>query len=162
MVFIALVCALFTQRVRLNQLNASLSRYEQSVIPTTLELTQFRIIPRIVLDKDHCKVATYRIESKNRHTAVVRNGSGTSSKTSSYDQTTDLHFSEISILIDHIKSTNTLKYVRDQGYSVTNAGKDFLLDDAVTLHPDVRVCNRNETIDLFQVDGDTCTFTMQP
>ena len=85
-----------------------------------------------------------------------------SSKTSVYDESTDLHFSEISILIDHIKNKNTLKLMPDQGYTVSNVAENFVLDDAVTLYPEIRVCNRNETIDLFRVEDETFTFTMRP
>jgi hypothetical protein len=164
-VFLALVCAFFTQQVPVNQLKASLSRYEEAAVPTALGATEFRVIPRMVMDKSHCKVATYRVESRDKHTAVVKiegDSGGSCRWTSNYDQTTDLHFSEIPILLDHIESENILKLVRVMGWTLVNVDDSFALDDAVTMPPEVRVFNRDKTINLFRVGDRTCTFTMQP
>ena len=163
--FVAMSCALLTQHLRLNAAQAALSRYEASLIPTSLGSDQFRIIPRIVIDTDNCKVFTYRIESTGTHTASVSSGGDSNGGSSSYDAKTGLHYSEVTILIDHIKSRNAVKLMPKvggaQGYAIENVPDEFSLDDAVSLLREHGIYKRNEVVELFRFNERPYTLNLK-
>ena len=164
--FVAMACAFVMQHFRLADTQASLSRYEASIIPTSLGLDQFRIISRIVVETDHVKVATYRIETEDEHFATVESGGDSNGCSSTYDSKTNLHFTEVTILFDHTKSKNSLKMMPKvgvlEGYTVANVPDDFLLNDAVTFNRDDRVYARNEVVELFQWGDRHYILTLKP
>ena len=164
--FLAMGCAILTQHFRLNAAQTALSRYEASPIPTSLGSDQFRIIPESVIGTDNCKVFTYRIESTGTHTASVSSGGDSNAAGASYDAKTGLLFSEVTILIDHIKSRNALKLMPKvggaQGYAIANVPDEFSLDDAVSLLREHGIYKRNEIVELFRWNERPYTLNLKP
>jgi hypothetical protein len=164
--FFALGCALVAQRLTLADAEASLSRYESSIISTSLDSDEFRIIPRVVIDTDNCKVVTYRIETKGNHSAAVRCDGDSNRAAAIHDTKNNLHFSEVTILIDHTKAKNSLKLMPKvggaQGYAVMNVSDDFSLNDAVKLHREEGVHRRDEDVELFRLDDRSYTLSIEP
>ncbi len=164
--FVGMACAITIQNLRLAEARASLSRYESSLIPTSLQPSQFRIITRVALDTDHVKVVNYRIESLGEHFANIQSGGDGNGAGADYDAQTGLYFSEVTILLDHTKSTNSLKVMPKvggaQGYSIQNVAEDFSLEDAVTFHDEDHVHERDESIELFRLDGRPYSLTLTP
>lgn len=166
MAFFAMGCALVANWVRLSNVEASLSRYESSLIPTSLAADEFRIIPRFVIDTDHCKVVTYRIETSADHSAAVRSGGDSNQAAANQDVRNGTYFSEITILIDHTASKNSLKLMAKvggaQGYAVMNVPEDFSLSDAVKLHKGAELHKRAADLELFRLGDRSYTLSVTP
>lgn len=164
--FVAMGCAISMQHFRLARTQASLARYETSLIPTALQPNQFRVIARIAIQTDHVKMITYRIESADQHFATIESNGGSNGGRSTYDPKTDLHFTEAVFLIDHVKSMNALKVLPKvsgaQGYSVAFVPDDFSLDSVFTLHDLEPVYLRDASVELLVLNGRSYALTLKP
>ena len=145
---VAVACSFFMQQRRLNESQSALSRYEASQIPTSLAPGQFRVIARSILDTDHVKVVAYRIESANEHFATVKSEGDSNGCKSKYDPKTHLHWTEATILFDHIKSDNKVKMMPKvggaQGYTLAHVPDGYSLTDAVKLNELDRLFSRRD------------------
>ena len=163
--FVAATVAFFVQQRRLANVQAALSRYESTQIPTSLAPNQFRIIVQTV-DTNHVKLVKYRIESLDEHFATLDNGEGdTNGSRSNQDANTGLHFTEVTVLVDHVVSQKCVKMLPKvgggQGYSILPVADDYSLDEATTFNEVNGVFSRNETVELFQWDGKAYSLTLK-
>lgn len=163
--FVAMACAMTMQSLRFAETKAALSRYETSVIPLTLEPNQFRLIMHKVLQTNHANVITYRIESVNDHFATIGVDRDSNGCRATYDQKTNLHFSEAVILIDHFQSKNGLKVMAKlgaEGYSVWTVSDDFSLDNGLSIHGINSVYSRDAIVELLELNGRSITLKLTP
>jgi hypothetical protein len=164
--FAALVCALMMQHFELAKTQASLARYETSLIPTALAPNEFRVIVNKVLQTDHATVIGYRIESSGDHFATIASGGDSNGGRATYNPKTNLYVTESVLLVDHIKSENVLKVMPKvsgaQGYSVASVADDFSLADAITVHDPEIVYSRSDTATLLEIEGQIYTLTLKP
>lgn len=98
-----------------------------------------RFIRQPVLNTDHVKVMKYRIESVDEHFATLSDGHGDSNGCSSdYDPNANLHFTEVTVLVDHVDSQHCVKMLPKvgaaQGYTVATVKDGYVLDDHMTIN----------------------------
>jgi hypothetical protein len=167
---LAAATVVLEQHGQLSDERASLSRYESVRIPTSLVADQFRIITQTILDTDHVKVVKYRLESIDKHFATLEEqsdstGGGSNGCVSSRDRNTNLHFTEVTVLIDHVASQSCVKVLPKvggaSGYSVASVQDDYVLDDETTINHVDGVYSRSETVELFQWDGKPFTLSLK-
>jgi len=156
--FIAMGLALFVQHQHLSNVQAALSRYESTHVPTAITGGHFRVIAHPVLDTDHVKVMAYRIESVDEHFATLSDGHGDSNGCrSAHDPNTDLHVTEVTVLLDHVDSEDCVKMLPKvggvQGYTVATVKDGYALDDDTTINDVDGVYSRTEKVGLFQWNG---------
>lgn len=125
-----------------------------------------RFIRQPVLNTDHVKVMKYRIESVDEHFATLSDGHGDSNGCSSdYDPNANLHFTEVTVLVDHVDSQHCVKMLPKvgaaQGYTVATVKDGYVLDDHMTINNADGVYSRNEKVDLFQWDGKSYSLSLK-
>ena len=162
----AVALAFFVQQRSLIRTKTALSRYESELISTSLQADQFRIITRPVLDLDSIKLVTYRIEVASDQFILLEEGDGGHSGVSTnFDRTTNLHWTDSVVLIDHIKSQQRIKVMAKlggaSGYSVIPVSEDFSLNDSVKFSEVDGVYQLDERVELFQLDGKPYTLRIK-
>ena len=166
MAFIAMGLALFVQHRRLTQVQASLSRYESTHVPTAVPRGQYRVIAQPVLDTDRVKVMAYRVESVDEHFATLSDDHGDRNGCrSKYDSNTNLHVTEVTVLVDHVVSRECVmmlpKVGGAHGHTVATVGDSYTPDDNLTIHDVGGVNNRAESVDLYQWDGKSYSLSLK-
>ncbi|QDU56705.1 hypothetical protein [Aeoliella mucimassa] len=164
--FITMGLALFVQHQHLTQAQASLSRYETTHVPTAVPRGQFRVIAQSVLDTDRVKLMAYRVESVDEHFATLRDGHGDRNGChSEYDPNTNLHVTEVTVLVDHVDSRQCVmmlpKVGGAHGHIVATVGDSYTLDDDLTIHDVGGVYNRAESVNLYQWDGKSYSLSLK-
>lgn len=154
---VAMVFGYFVQHRRLANVQASLSRYEATEVPTSLGTGQFRIIAQKILDLDHVKVMKYRIESADPYFATLGDGKGNSNGGSATQDTkTGLYFTEATVLIDHIKFEKRVKLMArlgGAGHSMNQVADDYELNESTTFNDVNGVFPRTKSVELFKWNG---------
>lgn len=151
---IAVTAGFVLQHRRNAATQAALSRYESKQISTVVPSGQFRVIARSIVNNDHVKVVTYRIECGDSFFGELMgrdgDGSGISAR---YDPDVGIHFAEWTYVFDHLPTENKLK-VSNTGYALTSVPKDYSLKTQLSFSDADGIYDVKDSVEAFVLNGE--------
>ena len=127
-------------------------------------LSAYSVETATILDRDDTKCLKTRIESSVKFYATVDHGEGHSSVASNFDADSGLHFVEVVLLFDHVKSRQCVKELLTVGAaggpSVLPVTPEYKLNDNFTTTEVGGTYERDQTVELLKWQGRTYTLSV--
>ena len=158
---VALISGFVIQHRRNAETQAALSRYESDQISTLVPSGKYRVIARTIVNNDHVKVATYRIESRDAFFGELMgrdgDGSGISSR---HNPDAGIHFAEWTYVFDHLPTENKLK-VSGTGYTLQSVPKEYSLNTQLSFSDPDGIYDVKEDVVVFILNGEPYSLSVK-
>lgn len=158
---VALISGFVIQHRRNAQTLAALSRYESEQISTLVPSGKYRVIARTIVNNDHVKVATYRIECRDAFFGELMgrdgDGSGISSR---HNPDSGIYFVEWTFVFDHLPTENRLK-VSNTGYALQSVPNDFSLNAQLSFSDPNGIHDVKDDVVAFVLNGEPYSLSVK-